>query len=71
MEKFEYYNPVKVVFGEGTLETVGSYANQYGKKALLVTYTECGFFAETIETIKKSPAHRPQKGDCSAINFNI
>ena len=54
MEKFEYYNPVKVAFGEGTLETVGSYANQYGKKALLVTYTECDFFAETIEKIKKS-----------------
>ena len=54
MEKFEYFNPVKVVFGEGTLETVGSYAAQYGKKALLVTYTECNFFSETIEKITKS-----------------
>ena len=51
MENFEYYNPVKVVFGEGTLEQIGTYAVQYGKKALLVTYTDCGFFAETIKTI--------------------
>jgi len=54
MENFEYYNPVKVVFGAGVLEQVGSYAALYGKKAMLVTYTECGFFAETIEAIHKS-----------------
>lgn len=54
MEHFEYYNPVKVVFGEGVLSQVGSYAAQYGKKAMLVTYTECGFFADTIAAIHKS-----------------
>lgn len=54
MENFEYYNPVKVVFGAGVLEQVGTYAAMYGKKALLVTYTECGFFAETIDAIHKS-----------------
>lgn len=54
MENFEYYNPVKVVFGDGVLSQIGSYAAAYGKKAMLVTYTECGFFAKTIETIHKS-----------------
>lgn len=54
MENFEYYNPVKVVFGDGVLEQIGSYAAQYGTKAMLVTYTECAFFAKTIETIHKS-----------------
>lgn len=54
MEKFEYYNPVKVVFGEGVLEQVGSYAAAYGKKAMLVTYTECDFFAKTIAAIHES-----------------
>lgn len=54
MENFEYYNPVKVVFGEGVLSQIGTYAAAYGKKAMLVTYTECGFFAKTIETIHKS-----------------
>ena len=26
MENFEYYNPVKVVFGAGVLDQVGTYA---------------------------------------------
>lgn len=51
MESFEYYNPVKVVFGAGVIEQVGSYASQYGKKAMLVTYSECGHFADTIKMI--------------------
>lgn len=54
MENFEYYNPVKVVFGEGVLKQVGSYAALYGKKAMLVTYQECGFFSETIAAIHES-----------------
>jgi len=54
MESFEYYNPVKVAFGEGTLSQVGGYTAQYGKKALLVTYQECDFFEETIEKISAS-----------------
>lgn len=56
MENFEYYNPVKVVFGDGVLSQIGTYAAAYGKKAMIVTYTECGFFAKTIETIHKSLA---------------
>ena len=54
MENFEYYNPVKVVFGDGVLSQIGSYAASYGKKAMLVTYTECRFFGKAIETIHKS-----------------
>lgn len=54
MENFEYYNPVKVVFGAGVLNQVGEYAAIYGKKAMLVTYTECDFFADTINAIHKS-----------------
>ena len=54
MENFEYYNPVKVVFGAGVLDQIGTCAAAYGKKAMLVTYTECDFFAQTIETIHRS-----------------
>ena len=54
MNNFEYYNPVKVVFGEGMLNEVGAHAAQYGKRALLVTYEECGFFADTLSVIRKS-----------------
>ncbi|MBQ3065000.1 MAG: iron-containing alcohol dehydrogenase [Clostridia bacterium] len=56
MENFEYYNPVKVVFGEGVLAQVGAYTAQYGKKALLVTYQRCDYFAQTIEAIQGSLA---------------
>lgn len=52
MEKFEYYNPVKVVFGEGNLSKVGEYAAEYGKKALLVTYRDCDYFAAVIREIR-------------------
>ncbi len=51
MEKFEYYNPVKVVFGEGTLSQIGNYAALYGKKALLVTYESAAYFEDVIQTI--------------------
>lgn len=54
MENFEYYNPVKVVFGDGVLPQIGAYAAAYGKKAMLVTYTECQYFSKTIDIIHKS-----------------
>ena len=56
MENFEYYNPVKVVFGAGVLSQIGSYAAAYGKKAMLVTYTECRFFKDAMDTIHESLA---------------
>ncbi len=56
MENFEFYNPVKVVFGEGVLNQVGAYAATWGKKAMLVTYTESAFFDATIEKIIESLA---------------
>ena len=54
MENFEYYNPVKVVFGDGVLGQIGTYAARYGKKAMLVTYQDCAFFTKTIDQIHKS-----------------
>ena len=54
MEAFEYYNPVKVIFGEGMLAMVGETAKEYGKRALILTYQECGFFDGVLETIHTS-----------------
>ena len=51
MENFEYYNPVTVLFGEGTLTQVGQKAAEIGKKALLVSYENPVFFRDTIEII--------------------
>ena len=32
MENFEYYNPVKVVFGANTLDQIGTYAASTAKR---------------------------------------
>ena len=40
MNPFEYYNPVRVVFGPGTLEKVGEEAAKLGKSAMIVSYAE-------------------------------
>ena len=37
MNNFEFYNPTKIVFGQGEVVKIGKYAAQWGKKALLVT----------------------------------
>ncbi len=37
MKVFTYYMPVKVFFGEGELEKIGSLTRELGSKALLVT----------------------------------
>ena len=51
MENFVYYNPVKVVFGSGSLKEVGANVAAYGKKALLVSYANPTFLAKTIAVI--------------------
>lgn len=37
MRNFEFYNPVKIVFGNGSISKVGIETYRYGTKALLVT----------------------------------
>ncbi len=36
MQNFEFWNPVKIVFGRGTIPTVGQHVKEHGRKALLV-----------------------------------
>ncbi len=54
MNNFEYYNPVKLVYGAGEVARVGSEAKVYGKKALIVTYTEIGFYGDLFDRIHTS-----------------
>lgn len=53
MENFEYFNPVNVLFGEGTLNKIGEKSAELGKTALLVSYDNPIFFKDTIDTIHK------------------
>jgi alcohol dehydrogenase YqhD (iron-dependent ADH family) len=53
MEKFEFYNPVRVVFGPGELKRVGPEAKALGQTALLVSYREPGPLREVLGRIEK------------------
>jgi alcohol dehydrogenase YqhD (iron-dependent ADH family) len=54
MNNFEFYNPVKVVFGEGVLNDIGKHVKEYGKKAVLVTYTDISFYGDLFDRLHKS-----------------
>lgn len=54
MDNFEFYNPVKVVYGAKTIESIGEEVKVYGKKALIVTYTHIEFMIDVFEVIHKS-----------------
>ena len=51
MNNFEFYNPVKIVFGPGEVRQIGAEAARYGKRALIVSYTEVGFYGDLFERI--------------------
>lgn len=53
MNEFQYYNPVKIIFGENTLSTLTTYLND--RKALLITSK--GFVSRGIvqKVIKENP----------------
>ncbi len=40
MQPFEFFNPVRIVFGPGQLQCVGREAAKLGRKALVVTYKD-------------------------------
>ncbi len=56
MNSFEYYNPVKLIYGAGRVDQIGYYAGQYGKKALLVSYENVDFYGNLFDRIHGSLA---------------
>ena len=54
MNNFDFYNPVNVVFGEGVLKSLGEKTKIYGKKAVLVSYTDISFFGDLFDVLHKS-----------------
>ena len=51
MNNFEFYNPVKVIFGAGEIEKTGEQAAKIGKKALVVSYKEHDFFVDLLNKV--------------------
>ena len=52
MNNFEFYNPVKLVFGNGESKNIGKYAQGLGKTALIVSYTKVDFYGDLFDRIK-------------------
>ena len=53
MKNFEYYNPVRVIFGAGEVERCGKEAAKLGAKVCLVSYKELAFLAPLMERIER------------------
>ena len=51
MNSFEFYNPVKVIYGAGEVARVGSEAAKLGRKALLVSYADVSFYGDLPQRI--------------------
>ena len=51
MNNFEFFNPVKIIFGAGEVSRVGEQAKRYGKRALIVSYSEVDFYGNLFERI--------------------
>lgn len=48
MKRFELYNPVRVVFGAEESKKIAEYVKPLGKKAMIVSYEEHGFFEKLL-----------------------
>jgi len=60
--KFEYHNPVHIIFGEGEVQRAGSEARKLGRKALLVSYREHDFFADLLANLEGAASESGRRG---------
>lgn len=51
MNHFEFYNPVKIIFGDGEVTRIGEVAAAYGTKAMIVSYDKIDFYGNLFERI--------------------
>ncbi len=71
MNNFEFYNPVKIVFGEGEVARIGEIAKEYGKKALIVSYAKVDFYGDLFDRIHaKLEENGIGYADCFAATAN-
>jgi alcohol dehydrogenase len=74
IKDFFYYNPVKLVFGEGKLQEAGKYAKMYGRKALIVTtgtlFKESGLVDRLRKILKSSGVESVHFPEVSANPLN-
>ena len=54
MNPFEFYNPVKLIYGPGEVRRVGEEAARHGHHALIVSYADPTFCGDLFERIHQS-----------------
>ena len=58
MQNFTFHNPTKIVFGQGTLDQIGTEAAAYGKKALYIygkgSIKRNGVYEKTVASLKSA-----------------
>ena len=52
METFEFYNPVRIIFGPGEVSRTGEEAAKLGKRAMVVSYREHHFFTDLLRSVE-------------------
>jgi len=58
VNRFEFHNPVRLIFGEGQVSRVGREAAGLGAKAVIVSYAEPGALGEVLATVERKVASR-------------
>ena len=61
MINFEYYNPVKIIFGVDESKRIGEVASQIGKTALVLSYDNINFMRKLIDNINELIAESGMK----------
>lgn len=54
MNSFEFYNPVKIIFGAGEVKRIGEVTKKYGKRALIISYSVVDFYGDLFDRIHQS-----------------
>lgn len=54
MDSFEFYNPVRIIFGPGKSSRIGGETAKLGKRALLVSYAEHAVFDALLTQVQES-----------------
>ena len=65
---FEYYNPAKIVFGEGSVQSLARLLEEYKVKSLLLVYSgefikELGIYDAVIDAVKKLSIRFSESGE--------
>ena len=66
MNNFEFYNPVKLIFGKGEIKSIGNHASALGKRALIVSYKKVDFYGDLFEKLR---GYLYEKGIESTLYF--